>query len=83
MQPVPAYKTEPVPIEIQYNGKTYQGHGIPVSESCKEGVCFELDITLNNQHLGRIHCTDAGWRMDGVEQGLVNALGEEITAWYE
>ncbi|HYF31546.1 MAG TPA: hypothetical protein VD993_10545 [Chitinophagaceae bacterium] len=78
------YTTNPVPIEVEYNGKIYTGEGKPISQSCKDGVCFELDITLNNEHLGIIHCTDDGWKMDKVQdQGLVNAIGEEILLWYE
>lgn len=78
------YKTKPIPIEIEYNGHVYTGEGIPVSQTCTEGVCFELDITLNNEHMGIIRCTDEGWRMESVkDQGLVDAIGEEIVLWYE
>ncbi|MEW6467410.1 MAG: hypothetical protein AB1458_00715 [Bacteroidota bacterium] len=82
--PKEKYRSRPVPIEIEYQGRMYRGQGIPVRGSCKEGVCFELDITLNNEHLGVIHCTDKGWTMKHVkDQGLVNAIGEEIFLWYE
>lgn len=75
---------EPVPLEFEYKDKTYKGEGIPVSQTCKEKVCYELDITLNDQPLGIIHCTDKGWRMKNVkDQGLVDAIGQEITLWYE
>ena len=34
--------------------------------------------------MGIIHCGDKGWRMKNVkDQGLVNAIGEEIALWYE
>jgi hypothetical protein len=79
----PTYQTKAVPIEIEYGGKVYTGHGDPVPGSCSEGVCRELSITLNNELLGIIRCTDSGWKLDGVEQGLVNAIGEEIMLWYE
>jgi hypothetical protein len=82
--PEDAYKKEPVPIGIEYKGTKYNGEALPLKDSCREGVCFELDVTLNNEHLGTIHCTRAGWRMDHVaDQGLVNAIGEEIFLWYE
>src|SRR5688572_14123461 len=75
---------EPVPIEIEYNGETYTGEAIPISQTCHDGVCDELDITLNDQHLGIIKCTKSGWKMDGAkDQGLVDAIGEEIFFWYE
>jgi hypothetical protein len=75
---------EPVPIEIEYKDKTYKGEGIPVSQTCKEEVCYELEIILNDQPMGIIHCTDKGWKMKNVkDQGLVDAIGEEIALWYK
>jgi hypothetical protein len=75
---------EPVPIEIEYKGKNYKGEGIPISQTCKEDVCYELEIVLNDENLGIIHCTDKGWKMKNVkDQGLVDAIGEEIALWYE
>jgi hypothetical protein len=75
---------EPVPIEIEYQGETFTGEAIPVSQTCHDGVCDELDITLNDKHLGIIKCTKSGWKMDGApDQGLVDAIGEEIFFWYE
>jgi hypothetical protein len=75
---------EPVPLEIEYDGKTYKGEAIPIMETCRDGVCYELDISLNDQHLGIIHSMKTGWKMDEVkDQKLVNAIGEEITLWYE
>jgi hypothetical protein len=75
---------EPVPIEFEYKEKNYKGEGIPISQTCKEKVCYELDITLNDQSMGIIHCTDKGWRMKNIkDQGLVDAIGHEIALWYE
>ena len=75
---------EPVPIELEYKGKIYKGEGIPVSQTCKEKVCYELEIMLNDEQLGLIHCTDRGWKMKNVKDlGLVNAIGEKIALWYE
>lgn len=75
---------EPVPLEIEYDGKTFTGEAIPVSPTCHDGVCDELDITLNDENLGIIKCTKGGWKMDTVkDQKLVDAIGEEIFYWYE
>jgi len=75
---------DPVPLEIEYDGKTLVGEAIPINQTCHDGVCDELDITLNDQHLGIIKCTKGGWKMDGVEdKKLINAIGEEIFLWYE
>ena len=75
---------DPVPLEIEYNGETYKGEAVPISQTCHDGVCDELDISLNDEHVGVIKCTKSGWKMDGLEdQGLVDAIGEEIFYWYE
>lgn len=84
MKPVEDYKTEVVPVNIRYKGKDYNGEARPLVSSCKEGVCFELDITLNNEHLGTIHSTKAGWTMDKIiDQDFIDAIGETIMLWYE
>ncbi|MEP6595130.1 MAG: hypothetical protein ABJA71_04245 [Ginsengibacter sp.] len=54
---------EPVPIEINYKRKIYKGDCIPVSQTCKEKVCYELEVVFNDEQLGIIHCTDKGWKM--------------------
>jgi hypothetical protein len=78
------YKTEIVPIEIEYKGQKYTGEARPLASSCRDGVCFELDVTLNNEILGTIHRTSGGWKMDKMtDQGFVDAIGEEIFLWYE
>ena len=75
---------EPVPLEIEYDGKTYKGEAVPISQACHDGVCPELDITLNDTHLGILHSMKNGWKMDEVkDQKLVNAIGQEILLWYE
>lgn len=75
---------EPIPIEIEYKGKIYKGEGVPIMETCMEGVCFQLDINLNEQQLGIIRKMKSGWKMDLVkDQKFVDAIGEEIMLWYE
>jgi hypothetical protein len=77
-------EAEPVPIEFEYEGKTYRGEALPISQTCHDGVCDQLDVTLNDDYLGTIRCMKSGWKLDGVEdQGLVDAIGEEIFFWYE
>ena len=78
------YKTEYVPINIRYNGKNYDGQAKPLSTSCIDGVCYELDVILNDIPLGTIHSTKAGWTMDKiVDQKFIDAIGETILLWYE
>lgn len=72
-----------VPLEFTYRGKDFKGEGIPLLSGCHDGVCFQLDIILNDDHLGIIRCTPKGWKITGITQGLVNAIGNEIFKWYE
>lgn len=74
---------DPVPLQFVYKEKTYKGEGVPITETCHDGVCYELDITLNDESIGIIRCAKSGWKMDGVEQGLVDAIGEEILLYFE
>ncbi|MGE7777655.1 hypothetical protein ACQKLP_23255 [Chitinophaga sp. NPDC101104] len=75
---------EPVPLEFEYDGKTYKGEAFPISPTCHDGVCDQLEITLNDENLGIIRCMKSGWKLDGVkDQGLIDAIGEEIFLWFE
>ena len=75
---------EPVIIELEYQGKAYKGEAIPVPQTCFEGVCAELDVTLNAENMGIIRRAKSGWKMDLVkDQKLVDAIGEAILVWYE
>jgi hypothetical protein len=79
------YKKEPVPLNITHNGVKYEGLATPLSTSCAEGVCFELDVTLNDDNLGTIYCgNDMHWTMKNMaDQELVEKIGQEILLWYE
>ncbi len=75
---------DPVPIEFVYKGKKYEGEGIPTPQICNEYHCFELGISLNEENIGIIHCTDKGWKMKNVrDQKFVNAIGAQIAKWYK
>jgi len=74
---------EPIPLEFDYNGVHYKGEGVPISETCSTDVCYEVDITLNDENLGIIRCAKSGWKMDRVEQGLIDAIGNEIFLYFE
>jgi hypothetical protein len=79
-----ALEQEPVPLQIEYDGKTYKGEAVPIPETCHDGVCPELDITLNDEHLGILHNMKSGWKMDEVQdQKRINAIGQEVLLWYE
>lgn len=77
-------ETEPVPLEFEYEGKEYKGEAFPISPTCHDGVCDQLEVTLNDKTLGIIRCMKSGWKLYGVkDQGLIDAIGEEIFLWYE
>ncbi len=74
---------EPVIIGFDYNGVSYKGEGIPVTETCMKGFCYELDITLNGDSLGIIRYGKSGWKMDLVkDQKLIDAIGAQILNWF-
>jgi hypothetical protein len=77
-------KIRHVPFDFEYEGESYKGEGVPLSQTCDENAYWELEITLNSENLGKIQCTKRGWKMDYVkDEGLVNKIGELITLWYE
>lgn len=75
---------EVIPLELEYNGKLYKGEAVPIPEACDDKVCYQLDVTLNDENLGIIRAGKTGWKMDLVQdQKLVNAIGEVIKLYYE
>ncbi|HEX5172016.1 MAG TPA: hypothetical protein VFW11_22715 [Cyclobacteriaceae bacterium] len=75
-------KSISVPLNFEYRRKSYEGVGIPVISSCHDGLCDQLDVTLNNKHLGIIKCTSKGWKLTDASQSLANAIGDQIRRWY-
>lgn len=77
-------KTEDVPLEFEHKGVRYYGMALPLHSNCIEGQCYELDVMLNNEHLGTIYCDkNMHCRMKNIaDQELVNKIGEEILLWY-
>jgi hypothetical protein len=75
-------KTVNVPLRFEYRGKKYDGVGVPVMSSCHDGICDQLDITLNKIPLGKIRCTPKGWKLTNSPQGFANAIGDQIFRWY-
>jgi len=77
-------KTEIVPLEFTFKNKSYKGMAVPMFAVCSNGVCTDLDVTLNDKHFGIIRNTKNGWHMTDIKpQGLVNAIGEKISSWYK
>jgi len=75
---------EPIPIQFEYEGEIYKGEAMPISQTCVDGVCSELDITINDQSIGIIKKMKNSWKIDRAEdQKFVDAIGQEIEDWYK
>ena len=73
-----------VPLELEYNGKTFKGEAVPIPGTCQDGVCFQLEVMLNDEFIGIIRSLKNGWKMSRVDdQKFVDAIGEEIMLYYE
>ncbi len=82
-QVIDQLEKEPVIIAFDYDGMSYNGEGIPVTETCMKGFCYELDVTLNGDSLGIIRYGKSGWKMDLVkDQKLIDAIGAQILNWF-
>jgi hypothetical protein len=75
---------EPVPLELEYKGKKYKGEAIPIAQTCHDGVCSSLQISLNGEYVGILNRKKSGWKMDEMkDEKLIEAIGEVVLAWYE
>jgi hypothetical protein len=74
---------EPIPVEFEYNGKSYKGEAVPITQTCLDGVCTKLDVTLNDEQVGIIRYLKSGWKIDNnPDKKFVKAIGQEILNWY-
>ena len=74
----------PIPLKVEYKDKLYEGTDMPVPTACENGACFDLDITLNKKHIGVMRRTAGKWKITELKnQGLTNAIGEQISDWYQ
>ncbi len=74
---------ETISLTLEYKGVVYKGEAVPVPETCANGMCQQMDITLNNEHLGIIRWLKSGWKLDQQkDQGFVKAIGAAIMAYY-
>lgn len=74
---------DPIPLEFEYDGKTYKGEAVPIAETCTDDICYEAEVSLNDEEIGIIRCAKSGWKMDHVEPKLTEAIGNEISLYYE
>lgn len=78
-------KNEDVPLEFEHRGVKYYGMALPLASGCRESDhCYEMDVTLNSEHLGSIYCDRNGrCTMKNIaDKELVDKIGEQIVLWY-
>ena len=74
----------PIELDFDYKGEHYTGTGVPVLTSCGDGICNEIDLTLNGKHTGIIRNINGKWKISELKsQALANAIGEQITLAYQ
>jgi hypothetical protein len=72
-------KKEPLEFSFEYQDETFKGEAVPISQTCVDGFCAELDVSINNSHIGIIKRLKNNWKIDGIkDQKFVDAIGEEI-----
>ena len=75
---------EPVQLEFEYKGTEYKGEAVPITDSCHDGVCDQLQVTLNDAYMGIIYFNGKEWKMKYVkDEKFVETIGAEIMMWYE
>ena len=75
---------EPIAVEFEYNGKSYKGEAIPITQTCLEGVCTKMDVILNDEEIGIIRYLKSGWKIDNYpDKKFVQAIGRSIMEWYQ
>jgi hypothetical protein len=66
-------------FKFEYKDKVYKIEAVRLSETCREGTCSEMSISMDNRHLGIIKKRKTGWKMDNAEDPkMIVALGKMI-----
>lgn len=77
-------QVSPLTLDFTYRGERYRGTAMPLLTACRDGVCYELDLTLNGKHQGIIRCVDGKWKISELKSAtLARTIGEEIMKCYE
>jgi hypothetical protein len=74
---------EPIPLQFEYDGNIYKGEAVPIAATCADGMCSELDVSINDKHIGIIKKLTRQWKIDGAtDPKFVNTIGEQIEQWF-
>ncbi|HEX2845102.1 MAG TPA: hypothetical protein VHN59_01040 [Chitinophagaceae bacterium] len=77
-------ESEVMSLEFEYKDQVYKGEAVPLPETCINGVCYQLDITLNDENMGIARYMKSGWKLDkSDDKKFVEALGNEIMSHYK
>lgn len=77
-------QSEVIPLEFEYNDQVYKGEAVPLPETCIDGICYQLDVTLNDENMGVARHMKSGWKLDkSDDKKFVEALGNEIMSHYK
>ncbi|WP_198666912.1 hypothetical protein [Taibaiella helva] len=75
-------ESDPIPLEFEYESEAYKGEAVPLTATCAKGVCYEAEVTLNDEYLGIIRRAKSGWKMDRADEDLAELIGELIMAYF-
>ena len=71
-------------LDFDYNGTHYSGYAKPLPPTCKDEVCFENEIHLNDKNYGMLYRERNQWYLEGEnDQEFINTIGELVTLSYE
>lgn len=72
-----------IPLGFTYKEKEYKGEAVPLPQTCVDGLCYQYDVAIDDEHIGMIRLLKNGWKMDTkVEQKLVDAIGMSIMEYH-
>lgn len=74
---------EAIHLEFGYEGKSYTGEAMPISETRSDEICYEADVSLNDENLSIIRCAKSGRDTDRMKRGLVEPFGNELFLYYD
>jgi hypothetical protein len=73
-------------LELDYEGRHYTGMILPSEEKDHKGFPVFFRVEIDDELYAYLCCGEAGWHnrenKEG-EDGLINAIGQYITDWYE
>lgn len=79
-------KNNAFPLSLDFEGRHYKGEISPSEETGKNGMPVYFRVSIDGQLFAYLCCADKGWwdrDGSGKPDGLVNAIGDYITEYYQ